>query len=320
MAYSGNVPLGTWFDTTTNKDTFKLLVREWYDSTARDALVEWKEVFKDIKTGDEYEREGRLAGLGAMSQISDGQVIPLETAKLYGVKDYTQVRYGLGFRITDRMKRFNKINLMQRLTTDLKKRMLEDKDIEVAKLWNNATNATSTLYGGVGFDTLAFASTAHTLLTDATPTSFSNYGAADLGTASYEAALVYFDAIYDDRGFIFVKRPSKLIVNKSFRVRAFQLTGADKKPFEFSNTKYDLNAYFKMDVSPFVYHRLTSATSWFVICNPSEADFGPRVYTSLEPDLETKDGDDRSRDTQVTSQQYFKYGFTDARLCYVGNI
>jgi hypothetical protein len=311
------VPITSYADTTTNKDTFKLLVREWYDSTAREALSEWKEVFKDIKTSDEYEREGRLAGLGAMSQIADGQNIPLETAKLYGVKDYEQVRYGLGFRITDKMKRFNKINLVQKLTSDLKKRMIEDKDIEVAKLYNNAT---STTLGGAGFDTLALASTAHTLLTDASPTSFSNYGASDLGVASYEAALVYFDAIYDDRGFIFVKRPDKLVVNKSFRVRAFQLTGADKKPFEFSNTKYDLNAYFNMSVKPFVYHRLTSATSWFLMCNPSEDGFGPRVYTSLDSELEVKDGDDRSRDTQVTDQQYFKYGFTDARLIYVGNV
>ena len=313
--YTGNVPLGTWFDTSTNKDTFKLLVREWWDTTAREALVEWTNVFKDIKTSDEYEREGRLAGLGAMSQIGDGQNIPLETAKFNGVKDYTQVRYGLGFRITDRMKRFNKINLMQRLTTDLKKRMIEDKDIDVAKFYNNIT---STSYAN-SFDGLAPASTAHTLLDEA-GTTFSNYGAADLGTGSYEAALVYFDAIYDDRGFIFVKRPSKLVVNKNFRIRAFQLTGADKKPFEFSNTKYDLNAYFKMDVSPFIYHRLTSATQWMVMCDPKEDMFGPRVYTTLEPDLETKDGDDRSRDTQVTSQQYYKYGSPDSRLIYFGNV
>ena len=74
--YTGNVPLGTWFDTSTNKDTFKLLVREWWDTTAREALVEWTNVFKDIKTTDEYEREGRLAGLGAMSQIGDGAEHP----------------------------------------------------------------------------------------------------------------------------------------------------------------------------------------------------------------------------------------------------
>ena len=319
MAYSMGVPVGTWADTTTNKDTFKTLVRMWFDSTEREAIVEHKELFKLIETKDEYEREGRLAGLGAMSKIADGQNIPLETGKLYGVKDYEQERYGLGFRITDKMKRFNKIDLLERLSRDLKKRLLEDKDIEVMKAYNNATS-TTTGTGLVGFDTLALASAAHTLMSDTTTTTYSNYGAADLGTASYEAALVYFNAIYDDRGFVFKKQPSKLLVNKSFRVRAYQLTGADKKPFEISNTKYELNKYFGYTVDPFVSIRLTSATSWFVICDPGDKDFGLRVYTSLEPSIETKDGDDRSMDTQVFGHQYFKAGLTDPRLIYVGNV
>jgi hypothetical protein len=317
--YSMGVPVGTWGDSTTNQDVFKRVVRTWYNFAQDEAMVQYPEVFQTISTEDEYEREGRLAGLGAMSQVAEGGQIPLEAPKLYGVKDYHQVAYGLGFRITHRMKKFNKINLMQDTLTDLKKRMKEDKDIEVAKLYNNATS-TSTAYGGAGFDTLALASTAHTLLTDASPTSFSNYGAADLGTASYEAALVYFKAVYDDRGFIHTLNPKKLVVNKNFIVRANQLTGADKKPFEFSNTNYKLGEYFKYDVSPFVYLRLTSATSWFVITDPGDKKFGPRVYTSGEPELVIKDGDDRSMDTQVLSLQYFKYGFTDSRRVYVGNI
>lgn len=317
MANSFGIPIGTWGDTTTNKDVFKRVVRTWYNMASPNALVQYPEVFHEISTQDEYEREGRWAGLGPMSKVPESGQIPLESPKLGGVKDYTQEAYGLGFRITHRMKKFNQIDLMQKCMSDLKKRMKEDKDIEVAKLYNNAT---STTLGAVGFDTLALASTAHTLLTDAAPTTYSNYGNADLGTASYEAARVYFQSVYDDRGFIMQLFPKKLVVNKNFTVRANQICTADKKPFEISNTKYDLNKYFNGVVEPFTYLRLTSSTAWFVITDPKENEFGPRVYTAGADELVEKDGDDRSMDTQVLAMQYFKWGITDPRRVYVGNI
>jgi hypothetical protein len=229
-------------------------------------------------------------------------------------KDYTQVAFGNGFRITDRMKRFNKIGLMERLTRSLKKTMAEGKDIEVAKMFNNMT---ATTYAS-GFDTYAIAYDSHPCLDDAI-TTYDNYLDQDLATGSYESALAYFDALYDDQGNIFVGKPKKLVVNKSLRVKAYQLTGADKKPFEQSNTKYDLNSYYGFDVVPFTYHRFSGSTAWMLIGDVSDPDYGPRVYTALEPDLDTKDGDDRTRDTVVTSIQYFKYGFTDPRLVFCGN-
>lgn len=313
MATTANIH-GTWWDTSTGKESLKSLTRSWFDSTERENLVEWKSLCKDIKTKDDYEREARVAGLGAMQELVEAQNIPLEEAKFGQTKDFTQVAFGNAFRITDRMKRFNKIGLMEKLTRSLKKTMAEGKDIEIAKMFNNMT---ATTYAA-GFDTLALASDSHTCLDDA-GTTYDNYGDADLATGSFETALAYFDGIYDDQGNIFVGKAKKLVVNKSLRVKAYQLTGADKKPFEQSNTKYDLNSYFGFDVVPFVYHRFSAATAWMVIGDVNDPDYGPRVYTALEPDLETKDGDDRTRDTVVTSIQYFKYGFTDPRLVYVGN-
>ena len=306
---------GTWWDTSTGKESLRTFVRGWFDTTEREALVEWKSLCKDIKTNSDYEREARVAGLGAMQELAEGQNLPLEEAKFGGTKDFTQVAFGNGFRITDRMRRFNKMGLMEKLTRSLKKTMLEGKDIEIAKMWNNTT---ATTYAS-GFDTLALASNSHTCLDDAA-TTYDNYLGSDLATGSYETALQYFDKMYDDQGNVYVGRASKLVVNPALRVKAFQITRADLKPFEQSNTKYDLNSYFGFDITPFVYHRYSSSTAWSVIGNVGDTDYGPRVYTALEPDLETKDGDDRTRDTVVTSIQYFKYGFTDPRQVYIGNV
>ena len=315
MGYTTSNIHGTWWDTSTGKETMKTLVRGWFDSTDREALVEWKALCKDIKTNDDYEREARVAGLGAMQQINEGANIPLEEAKFGGTKDFTQVAFGNGFRVTDRMKRFNKIKLIEKLTKSLKKTMLEGKDIEIAKMWNNTT---ATTYAS-GFDGYALGYDTHTCLDDAA-TTYDNYLGSDLATGSYETALQYFDKMYDDQGNVYVGRASKLVVNPAMRVKAYQILRADLKPFEQSNTKYDLNSYFGFDVQPFVYHRLSSTTSWFLLGDVNGTDYGPRVYTALEPDLDTKDGDDRTRDVVYTSLQYFKYGFTDPREVYVGNV
>lgn len=314
MGYTTSNLHGTWWDTSTGKESLRSFVRTWFDSTDRENLVEWKQLCKDLKTDMDYEREARIAGLGAMQEITEGQNIPLEEAKFGGTKDYTQVAFGNGFRITDRMKRFNKIGLMEKMTRSLKKTMAEGKDIEIAKMFNNMT---ATTYAS-GFDGYALAYDSHTCLDDAA-TTYDNYLDQDLATGSYESALQYFDAIYDDQGNIFVGKAKKLVVNKSLRVKAYQITGADKKPFEQSNTKYDLNSYYGFDVVPFVYHRFSGTTAWMVIGDVNDPDYGPRVYTALEPDLDQKDGDDRTRDVVVTSLQYFKYGFSDPRLVYVGN-
>ena len=317
MATTANLH-GTWWDTSTGKESLKTLTRTWFDSTDRENLVEWKSLCKDLKTKDDYEREARMAGLGAMQAIVEGQNIPLEEAKFGGTKDFTQVAFGNGFRITDRMKRFNKIGIMERLTRSLKKTMAEGKDIEVAKMFNNMT-ATTYASGFLENGTArALAYDSHLCLDDA-GTTYDNYADADLATGSYESALAYFDALYDDQGNIFVGKAKKLVVNKSLRVKAYQITGADKKPFEQSNTKYDLNSYYGFDVVPFVYHRFSGSTAWMVIGDVADPDYGPRVYTALEPDLDTKDGDDRTRDTVVTSIQYFRYGYTSPLMVYVGN-
>jgi len=67
----------------------------------------------------------------------------------------------------------------------------------------------------------------------------------------------------------------------------------------------------------FVYHRLTSSTSWGMIAKDSDYDIF--VMTTEEPDLKVQDAPDTSRSTIVTSHQWFKPGFGDARGFYLGD-
>ena len=270
--------------------------------------MEYPRVVNVISSSDEYERMGRFAGLDYASEVVEGAQIPVQDPKFNTTKDYTQVAFGTGFRITDRMKRFEKIGLYQFLTENLRNMMLETKDIEVARLYNSAAVTTY----AVGFDTYALAHAAHTCLDDAA-TTFSNYGNSALSTSSLESALNYFDYMYDDQGNIFTAQPDTLVVNRTLRWDADELLKSGGKPWEMSNT---INPY-KGEVTPFVYHRLTATTSWFLIAK-SNPRFKLFVITSMAPDVKVYSVDS-TRDTIVDSLQYFKFGFSDGRMVWVGD-
>lgn len=300
----------TNWDTSTGKETLKTLVRSTFDSTDRKAEVFWPSLFYSIKTNDQYEREQYLAGLGAMSSTPEGQNYHIDEPKYGGTKDFTQAKFTNGFRITEEMKKFNKINLMTKLTKSLRQTMEEGKDIILSRLWNNMAATTYC----AGFDTYALAHDAHTCLDDAA-TTFDNYLDADLTMAGLESAIKYFHKMYDAQGNIYVETPEKLVVGVDLQFKAYQLLQSQNLPFEQSNTK---NIIDKWGLKVFVYPRFTSTTAWAVLGKIDE-DYGPRVYTSMEPNVKTKDAPDRTADTLVLSGQMFTYGFTDSRRIFVGN-
>jgi len=298
-----------YWDNTSGKDFFKSLLWDVFDTTKREAMYEAETMVKHVKKTDEFERRARIAGITGMEKISDGQAIPLAETPRPDTKEYEQERYGLGFEITAGMKKFNKYGIMKDLTAKLSKHMREEKDIEIAKIFNNATSAT--YYAG--FDALALASSAH-LCKDDGGTTYDNYLDAALGVSAFESATVYFDTLVDDDGYPMVKKPSHLWVNPQLRWEARELLGSELKPYTGDNTK---NIATEYDLSLFVYHRLTSSTSWGMIAKDSDYDIF--VITTEEPDLKVQDAPNTSRNTIVTSHQWFKPGFGDPRGFYLGD-
>lgn len=298
-----------YWDNTSGKDFFKSLLWDVFDTTKREAMYEAETMVKHIKKTDEFERRARIAGITGMEKLADGQAIPLAETPRPDTKEYEQERYGLGFEITAGMKKFNKYGIMKDLTAKLSKHMREEKDIEIAKIFNNATSAT--YY--TGFDALALASSAH-LCKDDGGTTYDNYLDAALGVSSFESATVYFDTLVDDDGYPMVKKPSHLWVNPQLRWEAREILGSELTPYKGDNTK---NIATEYDLSLFVYHRLTSPTSWGMIAKDSDYDIF--VITTEEPDLKVQDAPNTSRNTIVTSHQWFKPGFGDSRGFFLGD-
>jgi len=160
---------------------------------------------------------------------------------------------------------------------------------------------------------LAIAHNSHTCRDEA-GTTYNNYLDQGFSLASLESAMNYFDYLYDDQGNIWTVTPDTLVVNRTLNFDAQEVLGSTLKPWESSNTDNVLKGILK----PFVYHRLTSTTSWFVAAK-NHPKYGYFVYTSMEPDVDVRTGFDSTRDTVVDSLQYFKPGVSDPRLLYVGD-
>ncbi len=294
------------FDESTNKDLLAGTLQELYDNTDRAKLVEYPEVFKEVKTSDYYFRKMRIAGLPHGGEVADGANIPTYDPTYGQTKDWTQVRFGSGFTITKMMKKFNRYDLMEKFTRDLKKCEYEMKDIKIAQLINAPT---ATTYGS-GFDGLSIANNSHTNL-DAT--TYDNRGDVDLSVTGLSDAYIYFDTIVDDTNKIAPAVPNKLIVTPQDQIRARQLVGSDKVPFSLENTK---NIFPEWDLKLFVYHRMTDADQWMLAATEHE-NYGLFVATSQDPDFVVQDAPNTSRNTYCTSEQMFSYGFSDARYIYI---
>jgi hypothetical protein len=308
MATLGS-PILTSGDNTTNKDVFKKLLRAIFDSTERAAIVEYPEVMRDIQVNDLYERELRMAGLYLANAVNEGSPIQIQAPKIGLTKEFTQTQWGTGFRVSLMMKKFNKWQLIESWTRDLKKVMQETKDITVARIYNYANVTTYC----TGFDGYQLAYDSHTCL-DTAASTWDNKTTSALSLTALESAYIYFDTLIDDQGLKYYVRPTKLIVPPALQIKARQLVGTDRVPFTADNTK---NIAPEWDLKVFVYHRMTDTNDWFLTA-PDEKNFGPRVFTSMDADLQTHDAYDDSRDTVVTSMMLFTYGFGDGRLVYAG--
>jgi len=298
------------FDPTSNKDLLRGGLRKIFMSKLNSTLFEAPTMFK-MKTTDEYiTRDFRMTGFTGHQSLTDGEEIPLQDPTADIKLDYTQSRYGTGFKITSGMKKFNKIDLVTKLTKSLARAMKEAKDVDLADVFNSATGTSIT-----GFDGLALASNSHTTI-DGSGT-IDNYANVALSYTGLQDATIYFDTMVDDSGDTRPWVPDTVAVNPHYRFRLRKYLGSDGEPDTGDRNTNALTDEYTL--KPFVYHRLTSSTSWFMLAKNDE-DYDIQCLTAQEPDMVMQDLTDGSRSIRVDSEQWYTKGFGIPLGVYVGNL
>jgi hypothetical protein len=308
------IPVTTRFDNTTNRDLLKEgSLRQIFDTTLDKAQSFFAPLVNSKKTDLWIERDLRMAGLTTAQRVYEGQQIPLQSPTMGTTKEYTQMSFGTGFRMTRVMEKANKHGLWKKWAGQLADVQKTAKDIEIHTMFNNMTS--TSLECGTGFDTLAIASTAHTgLLGGSTADNFSNYLDAGLSQSALQSARYYFKTLKDDYGVLASATPTNLVFEPTLWPTVRELLGSDLKPHEMSNT---INVLPEMKLTAYEDPRLTATTCWFVIAKDSKYDFN--VFTMTEPIFITKDAPDQTLDRIALTVQDFTYGWGDARRLYAGN-
>jgi hypothetical protein len=300
----------TAWDTSTGKESFKKLIKNHFDSTARKAVTQSDRLYNMRDSDDLFERDLRTASLPPGAAVPEGGRIPIYSPKFGGTKDYNQATFGLGYRVSWLMKKTNKMGYVKKWNTSLAMRQKELKDVELAKIWNSPT-ATYT-----GFDSQVLGYASHTCLDDSVST-FSNIGSAAISVAALENAEYYFDIMKDDQGTTFTTnaKGNLLYFHPSLKFTIMEILRSTGKPHELSNT---FN-FWEDRFEPFPYVRLTSTTAWG-LCAVKNDLYDVNCYTLADPDVDTFNPTDGTRDTVVNSLQAFSYGYGDARMVYIGNV
>lgn len=305
----------TSFDTSTKNDLFKPGLRKLFDTTHRDAQVFYKPMVNDLRTKQYIEDDRQIASFELPGMIGEGQNIPLQNPVFGGAKTYTQKRMGTGFRVTHAMDYFNLYKLTSRWTQDLKRVMVEGKDVEIHRMFNAPTATTAIV--GAGYDSLDLAENTHTGLATGTSDNYDNLASAALTTSAVESMRYYFRTLKDDMGILMSAKPDMLFFEPTLFFKVKEIFGSDLKAHELSNTKNIIKTELG-SLTLYENPRLTSTTAWGGMAK-SDSNFDINVLTSMDPSLYTKDAPDNTADTVVAAHQYFTYGFGSARDYYQGN-
>jgi len=299
------------WDSSTNKDILIGDLFKLFDDTQREAKVEYPVICNDLSTKDYYIRTQRKAGLSRPVEIADGEPIGMQLPILGGQKEYTQKFYGMGFRMTFHMDKYNKYNLWADNMKNMSMQMKEGKDVEVFKMFNNLTATTYV----TGFDSLAIAHDTHTGLNpNSTDDNFDNYLDASLSQSALQSMRYYFETKKDSMGHWKGSKGTHLVYESTLWPTVNELLGSENKALEQSNT---INILPKLGLKQFECHRLTSTTCWFGIAKNADYDFN--VITGMEPKVWVKDAPDTTLDKVAISMQDFCYGAGDTGSIYVGN-
>ena len=113
-----------------------------------------------LTQSDLYKRDAKMAGFGASQGIGEGGDVTYDEAISPVTRRYDLVKRGLGYKITDKLWKFDRYGEVKGLEAALRRADADDTEVFFHALFNSATATTIS----TGFDALALASGAHTRL------------------------------------------------------------------------------------------------------------------------------------------------------------
>jgi hypothetical protein len=264
---------------------FSLLLEPKISNIWHDEMASEDEVYTKLFNVRDMDKatitDMQLAGFGPLQNQDDGGELAYLDPIAPQTKAYTySVRAG-GYKVQDRIWRYDLYGEVERFERDLMDSAKDDVETTAAGIFNNAFATTN-----VGFDGLALCSTSHTRLDGGTAQANRSATEGALSLAGLQAALITIDKWKNENGRPRTWTPERLVIPSDLIHVAAELTESQLKPGTANNDK-NVITRFNLDVVRWKY--ITSTTAWFVQCNKHDLNFfwAFRPETGMEVDFDT---------------------------------
>lgn len=268
---------------------------------------QYSKVFNIVNQADLYKKDAKMTGFGPSVTIPEGGDVTYDTAIAPVTRRYDLIKRGNGYKITDKLWKFDRYGEVKKFEADLRRADADDSEVYFFGLINSPTSTTIT-----GFDSLALASTSHTRLDGGTVQGNYPSSPAALSLTALEDAVVAFTKFKDDRGRPYRSTPKTLLIPLDSVLTAEEILNSTMNPTTANNAT---NAVRMFNLTPLAVPYITSSTFWMLLGDKHDLNalWNQRPAQDSEIDF---DSDTIKR--KVT--KWLSRGFGEWRGTYIGHV
>lgn len=242
----------------------------WHDAYPSQP-VEWTS-FLNVRTANKATiTDYKLTDFGSLRLKGEGENIGYDDPIFGGTIAYTPVRWALGYKVTDEMRKHELYGQVERFEKALVKSAVNLQEVQSALVLNNGFGTTAADgFSALGFDGLQLFSVSHTRLDGGAV--FRNRPSTDIdiGVAGIQGMIIDFMRLNDDRGRPISVRPKLVIINPEDYFTVKEILQSEYKPGTANN---EINVLKDEGLSFMVSHYLTDSDSWFALGDQHDLNF-----------------------------------------------
>jgi hypothetical protein len=220
--------------------------------------TQYTKVMNIVNQSDLYKRDAKMTGFGPMVEIPEGGDVTFDTAIAPVTRRYDLIKRGLGYKITDKLWKFDRYGEVKKFEGGLRRADDDDTEQYFFGIYNNATATTVS----TGFDGLALASTAHTRLDGGATQQNRPTSLVAFSLTALEDAVIAFTKFVDDRGRPYKSMPQTLLGPLDLVLSFEEVLKSTLNPTNANNA---VNAVRMFNLSPLNVPYITSTTYWSLL-------------------------------------------------------
>lgn len=255
----------------------------WFENET-ELEEQYSKVMKVVGQPDLYSIEAQMAGFDTFQEITEGEDVTYDEAIAPRERRYDLVKRGRGYKITDKLWKFDRYREVEQFERALMRADRADTEKYFMGLFNNATATTVS----TGFDGLALASTAHVRMDGGAVQANRPTVLTALSLTALQDAYIAFRQLLDERGRPYDTRADTLLIRPDLIITAREILESQLDPNTANNTVNVVNSLGLKLVENFY---LTGSTFWALMDSMGhdiKARWNERPVTSSDEDFDSE--------------------------------